>query len=398
MHKVTFPYLKTFVLVFGVLLLATNVALAQVSVSTPTLSSRVGVTQSINVNVVTLPAALSVLSYQFDMAYDSTILRITGYTTIGTISATAKFPVVNFTTPGVVHVAVANDSALFGSGALITFTASITGTGTSPLTLSNFKFNEGYPSASVTSGQLAVPSFSVSLPSASTDTLKGTGNIPIKADALTGKGIQSYQFTISYDTTYLSITGIDVTGTTSANMTVLPNASVAGKITVAAASTDTAALTGANGATLINLVASVKKAAGSAGVQTALTFSSYQFNEGNPVAGWVDGTIWAKSTVDVPPINLPLQYALDQNYPNPFNPTTMITFGLPRQSTVTLEVYNILGMKVRTLIAGERMNAAKYSYVWDGKDDAGMSVSSGVYLYRIQTEGFSAAKKMVLMK
>jgi flagellar hook assembly protein FlgD len=95
---------------------------------------------------------------------------------------------------------------------------------------------------------------------------------------------------------------------------------------------------------------------------------------------------------------VPSKYALDQNYPNPFNPTTMITFGLPKETNVTLEVYNILGMQVRTLIAGNRMNAGKYSVDWDGKDNSGMSVPSGVYLYRIQTDKFSAAKKMVLMK
>jgi hypothetical protein len=279
---------------------------------------------------------------------------------------------------------------------LINFTADIIGTGTSPLTLNDFKFNEGTPSATVTNGQVAVPTFSVSLPVADTFSVRPTAtfNIPIKADALTGKGILSYQFTVSYDTSILTITGFDLTGTTSAALTVIANATVPGIVSIAAASMDTAALVGVNGATLINLVGRAKGVDG----ESPLTFTNCQINEGNPVAGWVDGS----ARVVIVGINalpgVPSQYVLDQNYPNPFNPTTMITFGLPKQSIVTLEVYNILGMKVRTLISGQRMSAAKYSVDWDGKDDSGMSVSSGVYLYRLQTDGFNAAKKMVLMK
>jgi len=159
---------------------------------------------------------------------------------------------------------------------------------------------------------------------------------------------------------------------------------------------DTASLAGADGATLINLTAQVLPNAH--GI-SALTFVSFQFNEGVPAVGAVDGSVYVQDITAIKRVDpIPSQYALDQNYPNPFNPTTVITFGLPKETNVTLEVYNILGMQVRTLIAGNRMNAGKYSVDWDGKDNSGMSVPSGVYLYRIQTDKFNAAKKMVLMK
>jgi hypothetical protein len=398
MHKNRFPFLKTLVIVFGVLLLATNVALAQVSVSLPQIVARAGTTRTINVTVGTLPKALSVLSYQFNLTYDTTVIRITGYQTIGTITAMASTPVVVLEA-GVVHVAVASDSALSGSGALISFVADINTPGITPLTLVGFKFNEGNPSAIITQGQVVVPAFSVTLPALDTILAKSTDvvNIPIKADAISGLGIQSYQFIVSYDTTMLLITGVDATGTSSAPLAgnILVNTSVAGQISVAAASTDTASLAGADGATLINLTAQLKP---HAKTTVALTFVSFQFNEGIPTVGAVNGSVYVEDVTAIKLIGVPTQYVLDQNYPNPFNPTTVITFGLPKETNVTLEVYNILGMQVRTLIAGERMSAAKYSVEWDGKDNSGMSVPSGVYLYRIHTDKFDAAKKMVLMK
>ena len=80
------------------------------------------------------------------------------------------------------------------------------------------------------------------------------------------------------------------------------------------------------------------------------------------------------------------------NFPNPFNPATEISFTLPRQAEVKLEVFNIMGQKVTTLIDGQ-MNAGEHSCVWDGSD-----VASGVYFYRLETPDFVDTKKMVLMK
>lgn len=103
------------------------------------------------------------------------------------------------------------------------------------------------------------------------------------------------------------------------------------------------------------------------------------------------------SDVEEPGV-VPTEFTLSQNFPNPFNPSTTIRFALPKEAPVTLEIYNILGMKIRTLISGQSMNAAFHTVVWDGKDDAGVGVPSGMYLYRIHADKFQASKKMTLLK
>jgi hypothetical protein len=94
---------------------------------------------------------------------------------------------------------------------------------------------------------------------------------------------------------------------------------------------------------------------------------------------------------------LPRTYALHQNYPNPFNAATTIMYELPVASHVTIEIFNILGQKVVTLLDDQEL-AGIHSIHWSGSDESGKTVSSGVYFYRISTPGFTAEKKMVLMK
>ncbi|MFQ6008933.1 MAG: T9SS type A sorting domain-containing protein, partial [Candidatus Zixiibacteriota bacterium] len=80
------------------------------------------------------------------------------------------------------------------------------------------------------------------------------------------------------------------------------------------------------------------------------------------------------------------------NYPNPFNPTTEISFILPNAMDVKLEVYNIIGQRVTTLV-NERLEAGKHVVQWDGSE-----VASGVYLYRLTTADYAETKKMLLLK
>ena len=94
---------------------------------------------------------------------------------------------------------------------------------------------------------------------------------------------------------------------------------------------------------------------------------------------------------------VPQSYSLDQNYPNPFNPTTTINYTIPKEGNVKIEVYDITGKLVTTLVNGV-MNSGKYSVTWDGRNSAGQSVGSGIYLYRIQASDFVAVKKMVMLK
>ncbi len=94
---------------------------------------------------------------------------------------------------------------------------------------------------------------------------------------------------------------------------------------------------------------------------------------------------------------LPLSYELSQNFPNPFNAETQIKFALRDDGKVTLTVYNILGQKVRTLLDGMQTAGFK-SVIWDGKNEGGETVASGVYFYRIAATNFTETKRMVLLK
>jgi hypothetical protein len=108
------------------------------------------------------------------------------------------------------------------------------------------------------------------------------------------------------------------------------------------------------------------------------------------VTGMVNNTAVAMQTLDM--VTLPTDYALGQNFPNPFNPSTQIKFSLPVAQNVTLEVYNITGQKVATLV-NRSMNAGEHIISFNAAN-----LSSGVYIYRIQAGSFRAIQKMTLIK
>jgi subtilisin family serine protease len=106
---------------------------------------------------------------------------------------------------------------------------------------------------------------------------------------------------------------------------------------------------------------------------------------------------WAPTGFDDPTVSLPTGYRLDQNYPNPFNPTTTVAFELPTAADVSLQVFNLLGQKVRTLHSGQ-LPAGEHQVVWEARNDAGESVASGVYFYRLTAGNHSQSRKMVLLR
>ena len=127
-------------------------------------------------------------------------------------------------------------------------------------------------------------------------------------------------------------------------------------------------------------------------------------NYGEPVPeGWIDPSTPDADflgTLDVgedEPVNLPSGFTLGQNYPNPFNPRTTIMYGLATASRVKIVVHNLLGQPVKTLFEGEQ-TAGNYSVVWDGSDEYGEPVSSGIYFYRMTAGTFIETKKMLLIK
>jgi hypothetical protein len=96
-------------------------------------------------------------------------------------------------------------------------------------------------------------------------------------------------------------------------------------------------------------------------------------------------------------LNTPTSFALFQNQPNPFNPETHICFALPEPAYVSLIIYNIQGQKVATL-GSDEMGAGIHTVPWNGRDESGNRVASGVYFCRMQTGHFSQTMRMVLMK
>lgn len=125
------------------------------------------------------------------------------------------------------------------------------------------------------------------------------------------------------------------------------------------------------------------------------------------VIGGFDTTGYAVDIVERPfipnivgiddPQEIPQNFDLKQNYPNPFNPTTVIGYSLSVDRFTTLTVYDILGRTVRTLV-NERQQAGNYSVNWDGRNNSGRAVSSGIYFYRLQAGEFMRTRRMLMMK
>ncbi len=102
-----------------------------------------------------------------------------------------------------------------------------------------------------------------------------------------------------------------------------------------------------------------------------------------------------KNTNGIPLV--PVEYSLSQNFPNPFNPVTTIRYSLSHSGLTTVDIFNVLGQKIRTLI-NEFQPIGQYSVQWDGRDAAQSVVSSGVYYYRVQCNEFLSVKKMTFIK
>lgn len=94
---------------------------------------------------------------------------------------------------------------------------------------------------------------------------------------------------------------------------------------------------------------------------------------------------------------LPTAFSLEQNYPNPFNPETTISFALPKASEVSLSIYNLRGQLVRSLVSGN-LAAGNHHVVWDAKNERGVALASGLYLYVLRAGDFTAQRKLVLMR
>jgi len=95
--------------------------------------------------------------------------------------------------------------------------------------------------------------------------------------------------------------------------------------------------------------------------------------------------------------SIPLTFDLKQNYPNPFNPSTTIQYSLPKTAQVDLTIYTITGEKVKTVVS-DKIEAGHHTVQWNGDNDQGHSVATGIYIYRIKTKGFTKSMKMLFLK
>ena len=91
------------------------------------------------------------------------------------------------------------------------------------------------------------------------------------------------------------------------------------------------------------------------------------------------------------------EFELMQNYPNPFNYETLISYTLPRQTDVVLKIFNVLGKEIRTLVQ-EKQDAGTKTVVWNGKDNSGKLVSTGIYIYSLKAGNDIQRKSMILLK
>ncbi len=129
----------------------------------------------------------------------------------------------------------------------------------------------------------------------------------------------------------------------------------------------------------------------------------------SPSAGWAGGYTtatfggmykWVGPVLEVAERNderVPIGFELSQNYPNPFNPSTIIQYELPHASQVRLAIYNLLGERVRTLVDAKESAGVK-RVTWDGRNERGERVSTGVYVYRLDAGELSTAKRLLFMK
>ncbi len=129
------------------------------------------------------------------------------------------------------------------------------------------------------------------------------------------------------------------------------------------------------------------------GLTSAASFGNFNIGIGNSLTGFL-AKISPDNYTDIKNKNdqLTKEYQLFDNFPNPFNPSTTIKYGIPRNSNVTLKVFNSLGQLVSTIV-NEFQNTGYHSVLWNGSDFA-----SGVYFYELNADGFRTAKKLLLMK
>lgn len=121
-------------------------------------------------------------------------------------------------------------------------------------------------------------------------------------------------------------------------------------------------------------------------------------NYSNENQKYFEKDAFSEVTITANPNIIPNEYALYQNYPNPFNPSTKIVYDVPKTADISIRIFNILGEKVRELVNSKMHKAGKYNIQWNGKNDYGRKVASGVYLIRLNSTDYKSTIKAILLK
>jgi len=209
----------------------------------------------------------------------------------------------------------------------------------------------------------------------------GEQTYSVALDLKAVKNLYAFEIEMSFPTQNITIESIQKTDLI-ANSSFTSNITDEGEIYLAMASSEALAQSGS----VVELTFKLND-----------KYSSSNLHVERFIANETDYTQTAVSNEELG-INLPTEFELQQNYPNPFNPSTTIGFNLAESNVkVTMVIYNLLGQKVKTLV-NDVYNAGRHRVVWDGTNEAGMQVSTGIYLYRIQAGDMVQSKKLTLIK
>lgn len=230
--------------------------------------------------------------------------------------------------------------------------------------------------------------FSLSLGS---DRVLAGQTVTVNVSLANVQALMGYGFALNYDADKFEFVGAtpasqDLLKSTGGETPLFSSWNENGKVSVANAVIDGSAISG--GGEIVSLTFKVLREFEDQArfeIAEGLVFDPQQLS--NPAV--VAGVLELQST--------PTEFALLQNFPNPFNPETTISYNLAESGDVSLQIYNVVGQVVRTLVA-ERQSAGRYQVRWNGTDDRGVPVSSGIYFYQITTGKNQDVRKLMLLK
>ncbi|MEG8990930.1 cohesin domain-containing protein [Ignavibacteria bacterium 4148-Me] len=393
-----------------------------------------------------ITADQKVLSYDFTASFNKDVIEITNYDLESTLSSGGIAAINVNNTTGTVTFSLASGSYITGSGTLLKLTGKAKAAGSTELTFTSFKFNTGTPGATADPAQIVVAEANVAPtltlnPNQTTFAVNENETLTITligADANTGD-VLTYSYTATPATTGATLSAAGV-------FSWKPNFDQAGVYSVTFKVTDKGGLSATKTVAIVvnnvnrppvftveipnNQVVPVhnvpvtfefiykaedpdgdpltfRKVSGPGEISTTglFTWEPVPDQAGKSyilIVEVSDGSLTATSTRTIKVSDtvtgveeesgIPNEFMLMQNYPNPFNPTTTIKFALPKESHVKLSVYNILGQEVATLVNGI-MQAGYHRVNFDAT-----GLNTGMYIYKIQADGFVMMKKMMYVK